>query len=89
MLGLFQDPADSAEIANSVTGTEGVFFVPAFSGLGAPINDNQAASGLIGIGPSTKNSHIVRAILESITFRVAQLYGCMIKETDINFSVIR
>lgn len=55
----------------------------------APINDNQAASGLIGIRPSTKNAHIVRAILESIAFRVAQLYTCTINETDFKFSVIR
>lgn len=89
MAGLFKDPSDSAEIANSVNDTEGVFFIPAFSGLGAPINDNQAATGLIGIGPSTKNAHIVRAILESITFRVVQLYNCTINETDFKFSVIR
>lgn len=55
----------------------------------APINDNQAATGLIGLRPSTKNAHIVRAVLESIAFRVAQLYACTLKETKFKFSVIR
>ncbi|XP_055322195.1 putative glycerol kinase 5 [Sitodiplosis mosellana] len=87
--GLFQDPSKSADIANSVDDTEDVYFVPAFSGLGAPINDHQAASGLIGIRPSTKNAHIVRAILESIAFRLTQLYTCTQTETNFKFSVIR
>lgn len=55
----------------------------------APINDHQAASGLIGIKPSTKNAHIVRAVLESIVFRVAQLYACTVEETEYTFSVIK
>lgn len=55
----------------------------------APINDYQAASGLIGLRPSTKNAHIVRAVLESIVFRVAQLYDCTLNETKFKFSVIR
>lgn len=55
----------------------------------APINDYQAGSGLIGLRPSTKNAHIVRAVLESIAFRVAQLYDCTLAETRFQFSVIR
>lgn len=57
--------------------------------LQAPINDHQAATGLIGLRPSTKNAHIVRAILQSIAFRVAQLYACTQNETDFSFSIIR
>lgn len=53
------------------------------------MNDYQAASGLIGLRPSTNNAHIVRAVLESIAFRVAQLYTCTLNETDFTFSVIR
>lgn len=87
--GLFKDPATSSDIASSVSDSGGVYFVPAFSGLGAPINDNQAASGLLGLRPSTTNAHMVRAILESIVFRLAQLYTCAITETDFKFSVIR
>ncbi|KAG4073437.1 hypothetical protein HA402_000661 [Bradysia odoriphaga] len=87
--GLFTDPAESSDIANTVDNTDGVYFVPAFSGLGAPVNDYQAASGLIGLRPSTNNAHIVRAVLESIAFRVAQLYTCTLNETDFTFSVIR
>lgn len=55
----------------------------------APINDSLAAAGLIGLQPSTKNAHIVRAVLESIAFRVAQLYDCTLNETKFQFTVIR
>ncbi|KAJ6642935.1 Transportin-1, partial [Pseudolycoriella hygida] len=87
--GLFADPSESSHIAETVENTDGVYFIPAFSGLGPPVNDYQAASGLIGLRPSTSNAHIVRAILESIAFRVAQLYTCTISETNFTFSVIR
>lgn len=55
----------------------------------APINDHQAASGLIGIRPSTKNEHIVRAVLESIAFRLTQLCTCTLTETNFKLSIIR
>ena len=57
--------------------------------LKAPINDNQAATGILGIRPNTINAHLVRAVLESIAFRVAQLYLCTTKETNMKFSTIR
>lgn len=87
--GLYDDPAKTSDIAESVQDTDGVFFVPAFSGLGPPINDHKAASGFLGIRPSTRKAHMVRAILESITFRVAQLYQCTKSETDYKLTCIR
>ncbi|KAL4714940.1 hypothetical protein ACJJTC_003091 [Scirpophaga incertulas] len=43
-LGLFDNPEDTADIANSVPDTDGVYFIPAFSGLGPPYNDGTAAA---------------------------------------------
>lgn len=54
-----------------------------------PINDHQAATGILGIRPSTKTAHIVRAILESIAFRVMQLLRCSTQETHFRPSLIR
>lgn len=53
------------------------------------MNDPQAATGMIGINPSTKKAHIVRAILESLVFRVAQLLNCAKTETKFTFKSIR
>lgn len=88
-VGLIEDVNQSAEIALSVPDCDGVFFVPAFSGLGAPFNDLSASSGFIGIKPSTQKSHMVRALLESLVFRMALLIECVKNETDIRLSVIK
>ncbi|XP_055682185.1 putative glycerol kinase 5 isoform X1 [Lutzomyia longipalpis] len=87
--GLFDDPSASSDMAYSVDDSEEIFFIPAFSGLGAPMNDAKAATGVIGIRPTTTKSHIVRALLESIAYRVTQLYICTLEETDFKFSIIR
>uniref|UniRef100_A0A182QRJ9 Glycerol kinase 5 n=1 Tax=Anopheles farauti TaxID=69004 RepID=A0A182QRJ9_9DIPT len=88
-VGLFDDPAESATMAMSVPSTDGVLFVPAFSGLGPPISDDNAGSGFIGIKPSTRKEHMVRALLESLAFRVALLYDCALKETGFSFTSIK
>ncbi|CAH2089560.1 unnamed protein product [Euphydryas editha] len=88
-LGLFDNPQDTAEIAMSVPDTDDVFFIPAFSGLGPPYNDCTAASGFVGMKPSTSKSHLVRAVLESLAFRTAQLYDCVRAETSYTFNTIR
>ncbi|XP_036341329.1 putative glycerol kinase 5 [Rhagoletis pomonella] len=87
--GLFTNPMETAAIAESVPDTKGVYFIPAFSGLGAPINDQKAASGFIGITPSTTRAHLVRAILESIVFRVVQLCETVEKESKYTLKALR
>ncbi|XP_075157684.1 glycerol kinase 5 [Haematobia irritans] len=87
--GLYSHPSETATIAASVADTNGVYFVPAFSGLGAPINDHKAASGFIGITPSTQKAHLVRALLESIAFRVVQLVETAEEETQTKLKTLR
>ncbi|XP_028403116.1 putative glycerol kinase 5 [Dendronephthya gigantea] len=84
-MGFFQkdNVSETSEIASSVEDSDGVYFVPAFNGLQAPINDNKACTCMFGITPSTSKSHIVRAILESITYRIYQLYTTVQEETQI------
>ncbi|XP_068620375.1 putative glycerol kinase 5 [Battus philenor] len=88
-IGLFDSPADTADIAISVLDTDGVYFIPAFSGLGPPYNDCTAAAGFVGMKPSTTKAHLVRAVLEAIAFRTVQLYACVRSETTYNFHSIR
>uniref|UniRef100_A0A182RQ04 Glycerol kinase 5 n=1 Tax=Anopheles funestus TaxID=62324 RepID=A0A182RQ04_ANOFN len=88
-MGFFEDPAESASMAMSVPNSDGVLFVPAFSGLGPPIQDDSAGSGFIGIKPSTRKEHMVRALLESLAFRVALLHDCALKETGFSFTSIK
>ena len=88
-IGLFSDPAETSSMAESISSSMGVFFIPAFSGLQAPMNDFRAASGFIGISASTTKSCLVRAMLESIVFRVVQLLKASTKETDYKIELLR
>ncbi|XP_050333319.1 putative glycerol kinase 5 [Bactrocera neohumeralis] len=87
--GLFDDPMETSDIAHTVPDTNGVYFIPAFSGLGPPINNPRAATGFIGITLSTTRAHLVRAILESIVFRTVQLCETVKAETKYTLKLLR
>ncbi|XP_055425435.1 putative glycerol kinase 5 isoform X1 [Bubalus kerabau] len=88
-LDLFTDAAETEKMAQSLEDSEGVYFVPSFSGLQAPLNDPCACASFMGLKPSTNKYHLVRAILESIAFRNKQLYEMMQKEIHIPVRKIR
>ncbi|KAM5279206.1 glycerol kinase 5 isoform 2-T2 [Hipposideros larvatus] len=88
-LDLFTDAAETETMAKSLEDSEGVYFVPSFNGLQAPLNDPYACASFMGLKPSTSKYHLVRAILESIAFRNKQLYEVMQKEIHIPVTNIR
>jgi glycerol kinase len=79
----FAAAPDVEAIAASVADTDGVVFVPAFTGLGAPHWDPHAAGMVIGIRRGTGIGHIARAAIESIAFQVADVLHAMDKDTGI------
>lgn len=82
-LGIIKNAAEIEALANSVTDNGGVYFVPAFAGLGAP-HWNQDARGLIiGLTRGTGRAHIARAATESIAFQVADLLDAMRADSKI------
>ncbi|KAK3911022.1 Putative glycerol kinase 5, partial [Frankliniella fusca] len=87
-VGLYADPAQSSAMAEAVGDSDGVLFIPAFSGLQAPVNDFQAAAGFLGIKPTARKEHMVRAMLESLAFRVAQLLRAVDEETSCTYTRI-
>ncbi|KAM4821678.1 glycerol kinase 5 isoform 1-T1 [Thomomys bottae] len=88
-LDLFTDAAETEKMAKSLEDSEGVYFVPSFSGLQAPLNDPCACAAFMGLKPSTSKYHLVRAILESIAYRNKQLYELMRKEVGIPVTTVR
>ncbi|KAJ8011161.1 hypothetical protein DPEC_G00055300 [Dallia pectoralis] len=88
-LELFSDVQETDAMASSVANSDGVCFVPSFSGLQAPLNDPRACASFMGLKHSTTKSHLVRAILESVAFRNKQLYETMLRETHIPITKIR
>ncbi len=75
--GLIHTAAESEPIAASVPDSAGVYFVPAFVGLGAPHWDSAARGIISGLSRSTSRAHIVRAALESIAYQTRELVECM------------
>jgi len=80
-LGLIRASADVEPLAASVDNSDGVVFVPAFVGLGAPYWDPYASGMLIGLRRNTRPGHIARAALESIAFQVADVLEAMNGDT--------
>jgi glycerol kinase len=84
-LGLIGDAAESDEIAGSVPDAGGVIFVPALGGLGTPVWDFGARGTFVGLDASTSRAELVRAVLEGIAHRGADLLEAA--ETDGGVSV--
>ena len=84
-LGLLPNAASSHEIAASVTGTDDVYYVPALIGLGTPHWDYGARGTLVGITRGTTRAHVVRAVLEGVAHRGADLLEAA--EADAGLSV--
>ena len=79
-LGVIATAAESEPVARSVADTGGVYFVPAFVGLGAPYWDSSARGTVTGITRSTSRAQIVRAALESIAYQSRELIQAMEKD---------
>ena len=80
-LKLISSSSEVEALAATVPDTDGVVFVPAFVGLGAPHWDPHASGLIIGLRRSTQPGHIARAALESIAFQVADVLEAMQKDS--------
>ncbi|WP_185883176.1 glycerol kinase GlpK [Blattabacterium cuenoti] len=88
-LGILISSHDAEKLANSVENTEGLYIVPAFSGLGAPYWDQKARGTIVGITRGTSSAHIVRAALESIAFQNMDVLKAMEADSGISIKEIR
>ena len=78
---ILESAKDSEYMARKVPSSDGLFVVPAFSGLGAPYWDPYARGIILGITRATNKYHLIRATLESMAYQTADLLGAMEKET--------
>ena len=88
-LGIISSSEDVEELARKVTSNEGVYFVPAFVGLGAPYWDQHARGTIIGMTRGTKAAHIARAALESIAYQTVDVLDAMCADTKIDITELR
>jgi len=88
-LKILKSAKDSQKIAKNLTSNDGVYFVPALVGLGAPYWDPHARGLISGITRGTTSAHLVRAALEAIAYQTRDLLEVMKKDTQTAFKNLR
>ena len=88
-LGLVKTAAETEALAQEVADNGGVYFVPAFTGLGAPHWDMYSRGTLVGLTRGANRAHIVRAALESIAYQSADVIDAMESDAGIKTVALR
>ncbi len=86
---MIETASEADELAESIETTGGVYFVPAFTGLGAPYWDMYARGTLMGLTRGTGRAEIARAVLESIVYESCDLFNVMQEESGMKIPVLR
>lgn len=85
----FTSAPDADYFAGKVKDTQGVYFVPAFTGMGAPHWDMYARGSLFGLTRGTTRNHIIRAALESIAYQSKDVIDAMMADTGMEINEIK
>jgi glycerol kinase len=88
-LGIITKSGDVEKLAAKVRDSDGVYFVPAFAGLGAPHWNQHARGTLVGITRGSTSAHIARAALDSIAFQTLEVLQAMEKDSGIEIKELR
>jgi glycerol kinase len=88
-LEFFKSSSEVEALANSALDSNGVFVVPAFTGLGAPYWDPNARGAIVGLTRGVSRAHIARAALESIAFQSADVLEAMQKDSGEKLKELR
>lgn len=88
-LGIIKASAEVEQLALTVNDTGGVYFVPAFAGLGAPYWDPNARGTIAGLTRGTNSGHIARAAIESIAFQTVDVLKAMEADAGVKIKELR
>lgn len=88
-LHMVDEAPDSEYYASKVEDSDGVYVVPAFTGLGAPYWDMEARGAIFGLSRGTGKSHLIRATLESLAYQTRDVLSAMEQDSGISLSALR
>ena len=88
-LGIIRSSSEVEALAASVPDTNGVYFVPALTGLAAPYWDQYARGAISGISRGTTAAHIARAALEGIAYQTLDIVGAMQRDSGITLRELK
>lgn len=88
-LKLIRTAEETENLAASVTDTDGVYFIPAFTGLGAPYWNPDVRASIMNLTQNSSAEHLVRAALESVVYQSRDLLDVMHADSGIDFQELR
>jgi glycerol kinase len=88
-LGIIKHSSEIEALAKNVPGSEGVYVVPAFAGLGAPYWEQHARGTIVGLTRGSNTSHIARAALDSIAYQTRDVLKAMEADSGIPIRELR
>ncbi|MFE2430301.1 glycerol kinase GlpK [Streptomyces sp. NPDC059373] len=88
-LHTISDAAESERLARTVDGSDGIYFVPAFSGLFAPYWRSDARGAIVGLARFHTNAHLARATLESICYQSRDVVEAMEQDSGVHLDVLK
>ena len=88
-LGIIEDASDLDALTRTVADSDGVYLVPAFTGLGAPYWDMYARGAMIGLTRGTSRAHIARAALEATAYQTRDVVEAMAQSTELQTAGLR
>lgn len=88
-LKIIKTSGDVEALANSVDSSDGVYFIPAFSGLGAPYWDQQVKGSLLGLTRGSTDAHIARAAIEAIAYQTMDVLNAMEADAGVPIKELR
>jgi glycerol kinase len=88
-LGILSTAAESEPLARSLSGNDGVYLVPALTGLGAPHWNPDARGMIVGLTRGTTRAHLARAALEAMAYGTADVLDAMRSRSGVPFEVLR
>ncbi|MFN2637971.1 MAG: glycerol kinase GlpK [Gemmatimonadaceae bacterium] len=88
-LGILQSANESERLARALDSNDGVYFVPALVGLGAPNWEPNARGTVVGLTRGTRREHFARAALEAMAYGTAEMLSVMAKRGKVKFQTLR
>tara|TARA_B100000029_G_C17544210_1_gene947855 strand:- start:195 stop:1673 length:1479 start_codon:yes stop_codon:yes gene_type:complete len=88
-LQIIKNAKDTEKISKSLTDNNGVYIVPAFTGLGAPYWNMNAKGIIVGLTRGTNRNHLIRATLESIAFQVYDIFMANKNDLNLNSEILK
>jgi len=88
-IGFIKSASETEEVASRIPDSEGVFVVPAFTGLGAPYWDPDARGAILGLTRGSTREQIIRATLESVAYQSADVVRAMLTDAEMSLAQLR